>query len=177
MKDIISIITLQSVFIWFILSVFVGVVAYVIFRNDKIKLLTLVSLPMIAFYLSFVFTITIFSRVPSRNAQYNYLLFWTYRAILDGNYNLISEIAWNIILFIPISVLLMLAISYKNKVFIAIVSGFLMSSLIEVIQLVSHRGLFEFDDIVHNTLGATIGVCVYLLVSLIVKRFKSKQSN
>lgn len=132
---------------------------------------------MIAFYLSFVFTITIISRVPSRNAQYNYLLFWTYRAIIEGKSYLILEIAWNIILFIPIGVLLMLAISYKNKVFIAIASCFLMSSLIEVIQLLSHRGLFEYDDIVHNTLGATLGVCVYQLVSLIVKRFKSKRCN
>ena len=42
-----------------------------------------------------------------------------------------------------------------------------MSCSIEIIQLVLHRGLFEFDDIIHNTLGVFIGILVCLLARLI----------
>jgi glycopeptide antibiotics resistance protein len=34
---------------------------------------------------------------------------------------------------------------------------------IEVTQLVTYRGLFEFDDIIHNFLGACIGMLIYIV--------------
>ena len=30
--------------------------------------------------------------------------------------------------------------------------------LIELAQLISYRGLFEFDDVIHNALGTAVGV-------------------
>lgn len=120
------------------------------------------ALPLIAFYLSFVATITIVSRQPTLNAQYNYLLFWSYRAILGGEIYLIAQVFWNVVLFIPIGILLSLTLGTKNKWVIKVGIGFLLSLSIEIIQLFSHRGLFEFDDIIHNTLGTVIGIGIYL---------------
>ena len=37
------------------------------------------------------------------------------------------------------------------------------SMLIELAQLVSFRGLFEFDDVIHNMIGALIGVGVVMI--------------
>ena len=34
--------------------------------------------------------------------------------------------------------------------------------LIELAQLVSCRGLFEFDDVIHNALGSAVGVLIAL---------------
>ena len=38
--------------------------------------------------------------------------------------------------------------------------GFLISTLIEINQFVFSIGLFEFDDIIGNTLGCYIGVMI-----------------
>jgi glycopeptide antibiotics resistance protein len=42
-----------------------------------------------------------------------------------------------------------------------ILIGFLISLTIEILQLVTKRGLFEFDDIFHNTLGVAVGELAY----------------
>lgn len=59
----------------------------------------------------------------------------------------------------------MLLLTCKNKWLISIIIGSLLSTVIEVIQLISHRGLFEFDDIFHNTLGTVIGIGVFVLIT------------
>jgi glycopeptide antibiotics resistance protein len=68
----------------------------------------------------------------------------------------------------------MLILSCKHKWIVAIVCGSLLSSSIEVIQLISHRGLFEFDDIIHNTLGTVIGIGMFLFISRAGKRLIGK---
>ena len=175
LNDVISIVTLKSVFAWLIVAFLVAVIAWLFHKNGRIKLITFISLPALAFYLSFVSTVTILSRIPSSSIQYNIKLFWTYTAILEGNNKLITEILWNVVLFIPIGLLLMIILTHKHKIIISVVGGFILSFAIELIQLVFHRGLFEFDDMVHNTLGAAIGAIIYILVSSTFMVFKSKR--
>ena len=148
-----------------------------LYIRGKIRLVTLLSLPILAFYLSFVATITIISRQATINPQYKLMLFWSYQAIVSGEVDLTSQVLWNIVLFIPIGILLMLVLTCKYKWIIALVCGVILSSIIEVIQLITHRGLFEFDDIVHNTLGAAVGIGVYILVTIFAKQIKSTRIN
>ena len=42
--------------------------------------------------------------------------------------------------------------------------------LIELARLVSFRGLFEFDDVMHNALGTAIGVLLVLGLRRLLKR-------
>ena len=44
------------------------------------------------------------------------------------------------------------------------------SLLIELAQLVSFRGLFEFDDVIHNALGAALGVLIVLGIRRVMKQ-------
>ena len=44
------------------------------------------------------------------------------------------------------------------------------SMLIELAQLMSFRGLFEFDDVIHNALGTAIGVLLVLGIRRLLKR-------
>ena len=44
------------------------------------------------------------------------------------------------------------------------------SMLIEPAQLVSFRGLFEFDDVMHNALGTAVGVLLVLGMRRVKKR-------
>ena len=43
------------------------------------------------------------------------------------------------------------------------------SMLIELAQLVSFRGLFEFDDVIHNALGTALGVLIVLGIRRVMK--------
>ena len=61
----------------------------------------------------------------------------------------------------------------KRQSWIAIVMGAMFSTALEILQLMTHRGLFEWDDIVYNTIGALIGFLLYL----ILKRLKNKMEG
>lgn len=155
-----------------LISVVVSIIIYCSPVKRKLTKISFLSLSFLSFYLSFVSTITVISRNKSNSSQYNLSVFWTYIAIAGGRTGLVLEIIWNIILFIPIGILLMLVITHKDKGVIAILLGLLLSVSIEVIQLLSYRGLFEFDDIIHNTLGTAIGVGILYFVSSIINLLK-----
>lgn len=87
---------------------------------------------------------------------------------------LIAENFWNIILFIPIGILLSVLISQKNAWF-SIILSLILSAALEVTQLITHRGLFEFDDIIHNVLGAVIGVMLYMLSKNLREKFQDRK--
>lgn len=157
-------ITLRSVAVWLINAYFAGVIGYLLYRNGRIRLVTFITMPILAFYLSFVAKITVFSRIPWYEPRYMLVPFWSYRAIADGRTGLISEVFWNVVLFMPIGILFMLLLTCKCKWVITIIIGFLITTAIELIQLIFHRGYFEFDDIFHNTLGTVIGIAIYIVV-------------
>lgn len=139
-----------------------ALITYVLYRNDRMKASTAIAIPLIAFYSAFVLTITLIDRIPTKRPRYELVLFWSYKAIQNGRSDLISEVFWNVVLFIPLGILFSLLLS-KRK-WISIVLGMLLSAGIELTQLILHRGLFEFDDIFHNTLGTVIGLIVFLFV-------------
>ena len=156
-------ITFRSVCVWLINAYFASVIGYLLFRNGRIKVVTFITTPIVAFYLSFVAKITIFSRFPWNEPRYMLVPFWSYRAMVEGSEGIISEVFWNVVLFIPIGILFMLFLTCKRKWVITVIIGFLLTTAIELIQLIFHRGYFEFDDIFHNTLGTVIGICIYII--------------
>ncbi|MBO5981462.1 MAG: VanZ family protein [Clostridia bacterium] len=91
------------------------------------------------------------------------------------NYFLINFLG-NIILFVPFGIFLPLLwnISYAKAVGIT----FCISLFIETAQLFLPRGT-DVDDLILNTLGALLGVFVYMLMKKILKRFvfKIKQTD
>lgn len=165
---------MQSVSIWLVFAVVIGIIAFVFYRKEIIKFRSFVAVPLLTFYLSFVATITVVARIPSAKAQYQLEVFWTYRAIANGDTHYGAEIFWNIILFIPIGILVMLLLTHRHSWITALITGLLMSICIEVIQLVFHRGLFEFDDMIHNTLGAVIGIVAFAFVNFLGKKLAGK---
>ena len=100
-------------------------------------------------YCFFVLAVTILIRTPFEGLHFQPELFWSYKV-----WNVQREqIIANVIMFIPVGVLGGLIWRWKAVAFAAV-----FSVIIEVVQLVSRRGLFEFDDIIHNTLSAAIGL-------------------
>ena len=103
---------------------------------------------LLAVYCCLVFTLTVLSRSPENSAHYNFHLFWSWRQWEQQA----GQILANVAVFVPIGVLAGMLWGWKSVLFAA---GF--SVLIELVQLISCRGFFEFDDMAGNTLGAAIG--------------------
>lgn len=121
-----------------------------------------VVLGLITAYLTLIFSLTIIARTPTEH-KYELMLFWSYIEICRGNTIFIYENILNVLMLMPLGVLLPIGfeqITYKQ----AALSGFLVSLIIEVMQLLTRRGLFEFDDILHNTLGCLLGYAIYKLI-------------
>ena len=63
----------------------------------------------------------------------------------------------NILLFVPFGYLLPLLWKRADRWWKVVLCGFLLSLLIELIQLVTHLGMFDLDDLMNNSLGAFLG--------------------
>lgn len=117
-------------------------------------------------FLGIVFASTVFTRTPG-NRAYELMPFWSWREIFfHRDWALFQENVLNIILFTPIGMLLFplfKKITWKSVLII----GGAISALIEISQLILCRGLFEWDDMIHNTLGCVLG---YLVVSLLFRK-------
>ena len=66
----------------------------------------------------------------------------------------------NIILFVPVGVLLPSITGWK-KMWKTVATGIGFSLFIEIIQLITSRGCFDFDDVLLNGLGTVIGFGIF----------------
>lgn len=73
----------------------------------------------------------------------------------------------NILLFMPVGLLVPLMTGWKKR---TITAGAILSLLIEIIQLASHKGVFDPDDIILNCLGTVIGYGIYRAAVKLWKR-------
>lgn len=121
--------------------------------------------PVLAIYICIVLGITVFNRLPSDNVKYNMELFWSYREAVS-NRNLMREILLNYFLLLPFGII---GSFYLKRRWVVLL-GLFLSTTIELTQFFMRRGLFEFDDIIGNTLGVVIGVGIYSLIKTIFGR-------
>ena len=112
---------------------------------------------LLAGYLFLILAVTVLERTPGPKMTYELIPFWSY-----GVKALRMEILLNVILFIPVG---LLAPRWKT---VGLAAGY--SKLIELAQLVSFRGLFEFDDVIHNAFGTAIGVLLVLGMRRLLQR-------
>jgi len=115
----------------------------------------------------------VFSRPAIDAFQINLQPFWSYKAIINGRKDLIKEHYLNVAMFIPLGMLLWVVLKQK-KWWKALVFGCVVSLLIEVMQLLMKRGMCEFDDVMHNTLGCMVG---YGLIKLVAYGWLSLTSD
>ena len=129
---------------------------YFIHKIEQKNKVISASTALMVTYIFIVFSSTVFCRPEKSYYDYNLMPFWSYRNIIKyHNMKLLSEDILNCILLLPVGVLCQ--ISFGKSVKRAALLGFCISVTIEVLQLVLKRGLFEFDDIFHNTIGCAAG--------------------
>lgn len=82
---------------------------------------------------------------------------WSYSAWLSGNWSVGGQVILNVLMLVPVG--FGLASLFRRSGIL--VAALLFSVSIEVLQLLTMRGTFEFDDIFNNTLGAIVGWLIY----------------
>lgn len=146
------------------------VVATVIFVGLMVWKKKKWDLSLLIAYMFLVLAYTVLKRAQGEELNYGMEPFWSYKAIFAGGFSPVSrktlfiQILANVIMFIPIG---FLAGRVIGKWSLAL--GFGFSVLIELVQLLTGRGLFEFDDILHNTIGTIIGFGLYVLLKRVKK--------
>ena len=71
--------------------------------------------------------------------------------------NYFFDLVGNILLFMPYTFILIILYNYKNNK-ILLLSAFLLSICIEVLQYAFQVGVADIDDVILNTAGALVGI-------------------
>lgn len=147
-----------------------AVLLYYLLKQKKIVRTQAVAGLLLFLFLGIVFGSTVFARMPDGKHRFEPVIFWSWNEVYHGSREMLKENILNMILLFPMGILLPVVfhktLSWK-KGFLA---GFIVSVTIEICQLVFCRGLFEWDDMVHNGLGCMIG-CI--LSEAVIKRAAS----
>ena len=127
-------------------------------RRKRILCSQAVAGLLLLLYLITVLGSTVFARMPGER-RYQLEIFWSWKKIfhsVDQN-QLLQENILNILMLFPAGFLLPLVFARKIKWYQGLLFGMVFSAGIELLQLFLCRGLFEFDDIIHNSFGCMIG--------------------
>jgi len=83
----------------------------------------------------------------------------------------IRNLILNVLMFIPLGVLLPVMFQRLRKFYTAMPIALSATFFIETAQLITGRGVFSTEDILHNFFGAIVGYSFYKLISKIyIKR-------
>ena len=164
---------------------FLVFVASVLFCNEQEEIhKKLIRGLSMALLLSYLFLLIIMLVINRESFENGHILppFYSYRRMLS-NTNTGKEwrflALFNVMLFVPFGFFLGFAQitsmwkseEIKNKrtvktvVLSSALSGFLASLLIEVLQFALKRGVFEFDDLLHNTMGVIVGTSLFFVIN------------
>ena len=121
--------------------------------RKKINIIQAMAIVTMVIFLGIVFGSTVFTRT-STIRQYELIPFWSWKAIFKyKDWELLKENLLNCILLLPAGALLPIIANHKVKWYRTLLFGVLVSAVIETSQLVFMRGLFEWDDMIHNGLN------------------------
>jgi glycopeptide antibiotics resistance protein len=126
-------------------------------------------------YCFVVLSATIFMRFPDEASSRVYSLFYSYReAWITGSASSWRNIILNFFMFLPFGFLLPLGWEKMQQGWRIFLAGFGFSLMIECLQLVTRRGMFEPDDLLGNTVGALIGYGCFLLLDDFIRGIRKK---
>ena len=109
---------------------------------------------MLIGYVFLILAETVLIRKPFVGEHINLELLWSWRQWKIQR----NQILTNVIMFAPVGVLTGHLWKWKG---LWVAAG--LSIAIEFLQLITARGLCEFDDIFHNMIGAVIGIGVVMI--------------
>jgi glycopeptide antibiotics resistance protein len=135
-------------------------------RKERIPIKRLLQLYFFLVYLGILFSLTVFRRAEGSREGIVHLYIRLGFGLRGGQPSLrISAYSiFNIMLFIPFGVLGGMLLNSRSRlkgVIIMTLLGACMSLVVESLQLVTGRGMFEVTDLLTNTAGSLLGALLY----------------
>ena len=143
------------------------IVHFLMLRFLKEKTLRMICTAGLALWGAAVLMLTTFSRTPVLETRIQLIPFAGQNSYeVDQTIRGMIE---NAVMFLPLAGLLM-GIYPTAKAGTIIIAGATGSLCIELVQLVTHRGITATEDLVANAIGCALGVLVTLLLRRLAKR-------
>lgn len=159
--------SVREIITFMIVFIIVAIILSILVLIKKIKISQAITSLLFLTFLAIVFASTVFTRQLGVR-MYQLEVFWSWKEIFkigecgrlgstgtEGG--LLQENLLNMILLMPAGILLPFIFNKKIRWWQGLLVGVLISSGIESLQLILCRGLFEFDDIIHNSFGCMVG--------------------
>lgn len=119
-------------------------------------------------YALLILMITLFSREGTYQRTPELLPLWSWLEVFrHRNWELLHQIFLNVLVFVPLGALLCCCMWIRKTTYPLLtiwLLGLGLSACIEVSQLIFHLGLFEWDDMIHNSLGCFLGGLAVLVI-------------
>ena len=163
--------TLRELIFFVIVLVVVTIIFSILLKKDKMNLFQLIAGELLLIFMFIVLGSTVFTRVPDKVEAYKLMPFWSWNEVIKGDIELLEENLLNFLLLFPFGFLLPFVFYRKISWYKSFFVGLAFSFFIEISQLILCRGFFEWDDIMHNSLGAMVG-CI--IANKIFERVKKK---
>ena len=112
------------------------------------------SLGLLVGYAFLILAETVLIRKPFEGQHFQPEIFWSWK---QWNVQK-NQILTNVVMFIPAGLLCGRLWKWKG---LWVAAG--LSAAIEILQLITARGLCEFDDVFHNMIGAVIGIGIVMI--------------
>ena len=92
-----------------------------------------------------------------------------------GTFALFTNVFGNVLGFVPYGFILPVITGKMRNGFFIILSGFVISLTIEVIQLITKVGCFDVDDMILNTAGAALGYLLFFICDHLRRKIYGKK--
>ena len=152
--------TLRELIFFIIVLVVVTIIFSILLKKEKINLFQLIAGDLLLIFMFIVLGSTVFTRVSDKVYAYKLIPFWSWNKVINGDIEVLEKNLLNLILLFPFGFLLTFVFYRKTNWNKALLMGLAFSFFIEISQLVLNRGFFEWDDMIHNSLGAMIGCII-----------------
>ena len=106
--------------------------------------------------------ITLIDRIP-KNRRTQLTPFWELRRLIETDHTLywLGQISGNLVMLLPLGIMLPVICRNLRCGWKVALIGFAFSLAIELVQYFTGRGLCEFDDVMHNTIGTFLGYLIF----------------
>ena len=117
---------------------------------------------LVVLWLAAIVYVTVARRESAGTQESLWIPFWSYYLAFGGNRELLRSNLMNVLLFYPAGLLAGSLLPKDGKrwrgILLMAAGGCALSLAIELSQYALHLGLAETDDVIHNTLGAALGI-------------------
>lgn len=139
-----------------------AVFAVRLYKKGRITRSKMVLSIILWLYVLVVLYFTVVGRYSHEEYTVRLQVLYSYRNyILTGDKHELRGIIVNIVMFILFSFMSAALFRDKKPVIITLALGLSLTLIIELLQLITHTGTFETDDILNNLLGTIFGIVLW----------------